>query len=185
MVRISADNNSHQQKQGGISARLRTTVLAILPLHLVSEQQDMPQDPHSPQQHTNETIRRVPMRRTAEKPAHKPNIKWPKGHNKDSWRCFKTSHLSTLQTSFIGLLWPAEAIGRLSSSAWRIQAIPLEWSRAITTFIHKEKDSHNISQCQKVGVPGFPGPMEHSAMIAEQIHQVEQVRSPHSLAALR
>ncbi|KAJ8278107.1 hypothetical protein GJAV_G00083890 [Gymnothorax javanicus] len=101
------------------------------------------------------------------------------------------------------LLW------RLMCTAWRTQSIPPTWSRAVTTFIPKEKDSHNINQfksiallnvegkiffsvmakrmtnyllannyidtsCQKAGVPGFPGCVEHSAMIWEQIQTAKQ-----------
>ncbi|KAL0196268.1 hypothetical protein M9458_009840, partial [Cirrhinus mrigala] len=88
--------------------------------------------------------------------------------------------------------------------AWKTKSIPSAWCRAVTIFIPKEKDSHNISQfreiallnvegkiffsvmatrmtsyllankyidtsCQKAGVPGFPGCVEHSVMIWDQI----------------
>lgn len=104
------------------------------------------------------------------------------------------------------LLW------RLMGIAWKNQSIPPAWSRAITTFIPKGKDSHNISQfrgiallnvegkiffsvmakrmtsyllannyidtsCQKAGIPGFPGCVEHSAMIWEQIQTAKRSKS--------
>lgn len=96
--------------------------------------------------------------------------------------------------------------------AWKTESIPTAWSRAITTFIPKEKDSHDISQfkgiallnvegkiffsvvakrmtnyllannyidisCQKAGVLGFPGCVEHSAMIWEQIQTAKRNKS--------
>lgn len=101
---------------------------------------------------------------------------------------------------------------RLMGIAWKKEAIPTAWSRAVTAFIPKEKDSHNISQfrgidilnvegkiffsvmakpvtnylqannyidtsCQKAGVPGFPGCVEHSAMIWEQIQTAKWSKS--------
>lgn len=96
--------------------------------------------------------------------------------------------------------------------AWETQSIPTAWSRAVTTFIPKEKNSRNISKfrgiallnvegkifftvvakrmtsyflsnnyidtsCQKAGVPGFPGCVEHSTMIWEQIQTAKRVKS--------
>ncbi|KAK0146800.1 LINE-1 reverse transcriptase [Merluccius polli] len=93
--------------------------------------------------------------------------------------------------------------------AWKNQAIPSEWQRAVTVLIPKEANSTTISQfrsiallnvegkiflsihakrltnyltsngyidtiCQKAGVPGFPGCVEHSAVIWEQIQKAKR-----------
>lgn len=36
--------------------------------------------------------------------------------------------------------------------AWKTQSIPSEWSRALTTFILKEKDSHIINQFRGIAL---------------------------------
>ncbi|XP_016406634.1 uncharacterized protein LOC107739136 [Sinocyclocheilus rhinocerous] len=101
---------------------------------------------------------------------------------------------------------------KLMGMAWKVQSIPVDWSKAVTTFIPKEKDSSSINQfrgiallnvegkilfsvlakrltsyllannhidtsCQKAGVPGFPGCVEHSAMIWDQIQTAKRNRS--------
>ncbi|KAI3364895.1 hypothetical protein L3Q82_001079 [Scortum barcoo] len=104
------------------------------------------------------------------------------------------------------LLW------MLMVTAWKTQAIPSSWCKAVTTFIPKEKESQNLSQfrgiallnvegkifisilarcltnfllannyintsCQTAGVPGFPGCVEHTAMIWEQIQRARHSKS--------
>lgn len=105
--------------------------------------------------------------------------------------------------SFLKILW------KLLRTAWKTQAIPTEWQRAVTVFITKEQNSSNISQFrsiallnserkiffsvlakrmtsylkgngyihisfQKASVPGFPGCIEHSAVIWEQIQRANK-----------
>lgn len=82
-----------QVRQGGLTARLSTTVLLIPPLHLVRERKtSLPSrmgQQHSPQREHHKTPSREPTRGTPEKPVRKSKVKWPKASDKDAWRNYE------------------------------------------------------------------------------------------------
>ncbi len=49
-------------------------------------------------------------------------------------------------------------------SAWKTQSIPPAWSRAVTTFIPKEKDSRNINQFRGIALLNVEGKIFFSVM---------------------
>lgn len=49
------------------------------------------------------------------------------------------------------LLW------KMTGAAWKSKAIPPAWNKAVTTFIPKEKDSHNISPFRGIALLNVGG----------------------------
>lgn len=56
------------------------------------------------------------------------------------------------------LLW------KMMGAAWKSKAIPPAWNKAVTTFIPKEKDSHNISQFRGIALLNVEGKIFFSVM---------------------
>lgn len=56
------------------------------------------------------------------------------------------------------LLW------KMTGAAWKSKAIPPAWNKAVTTFIPKDKESHNISQFRGIALLNVEGKIFFSVM---------------------